>query len=91
MSLARLTNTDLRKIAEAAMRLVKDEIIPDAATIADIADGDDDIPEIITNLAFLYFISWTTVEGAIHFLEIEREIFQDDEDLDEEDRKALLV
>ena len=43
MSLARLTNTDLRKIAEAAMRLVKDEIIPDAATIADIADGDDDI------------------------------------------------
>ncbi len=89
MSLARMTDSDLRRIVEAAINAQVTETNPSPETIASIADGDEDIPVLIANLAELRFFLWTTLEGGITFLKIERELDQDDEALDEEERKAF--
>jgi hypothetical protein len=91
MSLARVTDSDLRKIVEAAIDAQETGTDPSPETIASIADGDEDIPILIANLAKLRWLFWTTPEQGIAFLEIERELDQDDEELDEEERKALEV
>jgi hypothetical protein len=80
-----MTDSDLRRIVEAAINGTN----PSPETIASIADGDDDIPILIANLAKLRFFLWTTLEGGIAFLKIERELDQDDEGLSEDKRKAL--
>ncbi len=89
MSLARMTDSDLRKIVEAAINAEVTGTNPSPETIASIADGDEDIPILIANLAKLRFFLWTTFEGGIAFLKIERELDQDDEGLSEDERKAL--
>jgi hypothetical protein len=89
MSLARMTDSDLRKIVEAAINAEVTGANPSPEIIASIADGDEDIPILIANLAELRFFLWTTLEGGIAFLQIERELDQDDEALDEDERKAL--
>jgi hypothetical protein len=89
MSLARMTDDDLRKIVEAAINAQVTGTNPSPKTIASIADGDEDIPIIIANMAKLRWLFWTTPEQGIAFLKIERALDQDDEELDEEERKAL--
>jgi hypothetical protein len=89
MSLARMTDSDLRRIVEAAINAEVTGTGPSLETIASIADGDEDIPILIANLASLRWLFWTTPEQGIAFLQIERELDQDDEALDEEERKAL--
>jgi hypothetical protein len=84
-----MTDSDLRRIVEAAINAQVTETNPSPETIASIADGDEDIPVLIANLAELRFFLWTTLEGGITFLKIERELDQDDEALDEEERKAF--
>ena len=91
MSLARMTDSDLRKIVEAAINAQVTVTDPSPETIASIADGDEDIPILIANLAKLRGLFWTTPEQGVAFLKIERELDQDDEELDEEERKALEV
>lgn len=85
MSLARMTDSDLHRIVQAAI----DATDPSPETIAGIADGDEDIPILIANLAKLRGLFWTTIEGGIAFLQIDRELDQDDEGLSEDERKAL--
>ena len=89
MSLARMTDSDLSKIVQAAINAQQTGTDPSPETIAGIADGDEDIPILIANMAKLRWLFWTTPEQGIAFLEIERELDQDDEALDEEERKAL--
>ena len=89
MSLARMTDSDLRKIVEAAINAQVTGTNPSPETIASIADGDEDIPILIANMAELRFLLWTTLEQGIAFLKIDRELDQDDEGLSEDERKAL--
>jgi hypothetical protein len=89
MSLARMTDSDLRRIAEAAISAHETGTDPSPETIASIADGDEDIPILIANMAKLRWLFWTTPAQGIAFLKIERELDQDDEALDEDKRKAL--
>lgn len=89
MSLARMTDSDLRRIVEAATNAEVTGANPSPETIASIADGDEDIPVLIANLAELRFFLWTTLEGGIAFLKIERDLDQDDEGLSKDERKAL--
>jgi hypothetical protein len=89
MSLARMTDSDLRKIVQAAINTQVTGTNPSPETIASIADGDEDIPILIANLAKLRWLFWTTLEQGIAFLEIERARDQDDEGLSEDERKAL--
>ena len=89
MSLARMTDSDLSKIVEAAINAQVTGTNPSPEIIASIADGDEDIPILIANLASLRWLFWTTPEQGLAFLQIERELDQDDEALDEEERKAL--
>ena len=91
MSLARVTDTDLSKIVEAAINAQVTGTGPSPETIASIADGDDDIPILIANMAKLRWLFWTTPEQGIAFLKIERELNQDDEEMDDDERKALEV
>lgn len=89
MSLARVTDSDLRRIVEAAINAQVTRTDPSPETIAGIADGDQDIPILIANMAKLRWLFWTTPEQGIAFLEIERELDLDDEGLSEDERKAL--
>ena len=89
MSLARMTDSDLRRIVEAAINAQVTGTNPSPETIASIADGDEDIPILIANLAKLRWLFWTTPEQGLAFLQIERALDQDDEALDQEERKAL--
>lgn len=89
MSLARMTDSDLRRIVEAAINAQVTETDPSPETIASIADGDEDIPILIANMAKLRWLFWTTPEQGIEFLKIERELDQDDEELSEDERRAL--
>ena len=89
MSLARMTDSDLRRIVEAAINAQVTGTNPSPETIASIADGDEDIPILIANMASLRWLFWTTPEQGIAFLKIERELDQDDEGLSEDERKAL--
>lgn len=79
MSLARMTDSDLRRIVEAAINAQVTGTNPSPETIASIADGDEDIPILIANLAKLRWLFWTTPAQGIAFLEIERALDQDDE------------
>jgi hypothetical protein len=89
MSLARMTDSDLRRIVQAAINAQVTGTNPSPETIASIADGDEDIPILIANLAKLRWLFWTTPEQGLAFLEIERALDQDDEGLSEDERKAL--
>jgi len=84
-----MTDDDLSKIVEAAIDAQVTGTDPSPETIASIADGDEDIPVIIANMAKLRWLFWTTPEQGIAFLKIERELDQDDEGLSEDERKAL--
>jgi len=84
-----MTNSDLRRIVEAAINVQATATNPSPETIASVADGDDDIPIIIANMAELRWLFWTTPEQGIEFLKIERELDQDDEGLSEDERKVL--
>lgn len=79
MSLARMTDDDLSKIVEAAINAQETGTDPSPETIAGVADGDEDIPILIANMAKLRWLFWTTPEQGIAFLEIERALDQDDE------------
>ncbi|MEI2690115.1 MAG: hypothetical protein V9H69_10580 [Anaerolineae bacterium] len=68
MSLARMTDSDLRKIVEAAINAQVTGTDPSPETIASIADGDEDIPILIANMAKLRWLFWTTPEQGIAFL-----------------------
>jgi hypothetical protein len=89
MSLARMTDSDLRRIVQAAINTQVTGTNPSPETIASIAGGDEDIPILIANLAKLRWLFWTTQEQGLAFLEIERELDQDDEGLSEDERKSL--
>ena len=80
MSLARMTDRDLRRIVEAAINAQETGTDPSAETIAGIADGDEDIPILIANMTKLRWLFWTTPEQGIAVLEIERALDQEDED-----------
>ena len=74
MGLEFMTDRDLEKITEAAIRLDEEGVKPNKGVIEAIADGDEDIPVIIRNFAEMRGMLWTTLEGGIRFLEIEREL-----------------
>jgi hypothetical protein len=84
-----MTDSDLSRIVEAAINAQVTETNRGPETIASIADGDEDIPILIANLASLRWLFWTTLEQGIAFLEIERALDQDDEGLSEDERRAL--
>lgn len=75
MSTATFTNQDLQKIVELALEI--SEGARDEATLDDvqgIVDGDEDIVMITNNMAKLRYLTWTTLAGGLHFLQIEREL-----------------
>jgi hypothetical protein len=81
-----MPDQDLTRIVEAAIEAQETGLSPSAETIAAIADGDEDIPKIITNMARLRWLFWTTPEQGLKFLQIEREL--DEEDLGDAEEEA---
>jgi len=80
MGLEFMTDEDLKKITEAAIRLDKEGIKPTEEVIEAISDGDEDIPIIICNFAKMRGFFWFMLESGVHFLKIEREL--DEEQFD---------
>lgn len=78
MSCAYLTDQDIEKIVKAAIKLHETGVEPTWDEIAAIADGDEDIPVLIENMAAIRVWLWTTLEGGIHFLKLERELDLED-------------
>ena len=74
MSTAYLSDEDFTQIVLAAIRLNEKGIAPSNEEIAAIADGDEDIPQIIKWLDAERFALWDTLETGVYLLQKEREI-----------------
>ena len=65
MSLARMTDTDLSKIVQAAINAQETGTDPSPETIASIADGDEDIPILIANLAQIIAVGSSAIFAVV--------------------------
>lgn len=73
MSTETFTDADLAQIVDLALQFSEGEIEEITfATVANIADGDEDILLIIHNLVELRFLMWADRASGIRLLESER-------------------